>query len=407
MYRKALVLSFVLVLTSACVLIGQTDANRKITRRIITGKEIRTGAERTDQYLNKIRGKNVAVVANHTAMIGKRHLVDSLVSLGIHITRIFSPEHGFRGQAEAGENLKNSVDARTGIPVVSLYGKKKKPSASDLHHVDVILFDIQDVGTRFYTYATTMQYMMEACARHDIPFILLDRPNPNGYYIDGPVLQPSCRSFVGLNPIPLVHGMTLGEYASMINGEGWLSGAQACRLTVIPVFNYNHLDLYQLPVPPSPNLPNMASIYLYPSLGLFEGTAVSIGRGTPKPFQFIGYPGLVDGTVSFTPKRMEGYSTNPPYLDQICQGYDLEEFSTNFLRDAGKLYLFWILELYKTYPDKTRFFNSYFDQLAGNYELKKQIEEGMTENKIRESWDDDLRKFKKTRKKYLLYPDFE
>ncbi|MCX6273040.1 MAG: DUF1343 domain-containing protein [Bacteroidetes bacterium] len=374
---------------------------------MITAAELKVGAERTDMYLPWLINKKVAVVANHTARVGKKHLVDTLIRLKVDIVRIFSPEHGFRGSAEPGEALQNYKDKITGLPVISLYGDKEKPSKEDMTGIDLVIFDIQDVGVRFYTYATTMQYMMEACAQYNIPFILLDRPNPNGYYVEGPVLEKKQASFVGLNPVPLVHGLTLGEYATMINGEGWLRKGLHCDLKVVPVWNYNHTYLYQLKEPPSPNLPNMASVILYPSLGLFEGTIVSVGRGTSKPFQVIGYPGLKGGNTTFTPVSMPGFSTNPPYKDMLCQGYDLEDFSESFIRDSGKLYLYWILELYKTYPEKKKFFNSFFDKLAGTTTLRKQIQQGMTEEAIRSSWANDLSVYKKMRKKYLLYPDFE
>lgn len=346
-------------------------------------------------------------MANHTSTIGNILLVDSLKKLNINIVRIFSPEHGFRGSGEAGESLKNGIDQKTGIPVISLYGDKMKPSDEDMKDIDLIIFDLQDVGVRFYTYASSMQYLMEACATHKIPMIVLDRPNPNGYYIDGPVLQPKYRSFIGLNPVPLVHGLTLGEYAMMINGEQWLPNDLHCDLTVIPVFNYNHGYLYQLPLAPSPNLPNMAAVYLYPSLGLFEGTRVSVGRGTDKPFQLIGYPGLKDGIITFTPVSLPGFSSDPPYKDKECRGYDLKEFSENFIRDSGHLYLFWLIELYKQYPSKKKFFNAYFDKLAGNSSLREQIQQNKSEEEIRSGWSADLAQYKKIRKKYLLYPDFE
>ncbi|MHC1707099.1 MAG: exo-beta-N-acetylmuramidase NamZ domain-containing protein [Bacteroidales bacterium] len=379
----------------------------QINRRIIKPKDVKTGAERTELYLGKLKDKKVAIMANHTSVIGKSHLVDSLQKLGVNIVCIFSPEHGFRGQGEAGEAMKGGFDEKTGIRVISLYGKHIKPSPEDMKNIDVVVFDIQDVGVRFYTYASSMQYLMEACAEKQIGLIILDRPNPNGYYIDGPVLETKYRSFVGLNPVPLVHGLTLGEYASMINGEGWLQGSVKCDLTVIPVFNYNHAYLYQVPLPPSPNLPNMSSVYLYPSLGLFEGTIVSVGRGTDKPFQIIGFPGMKEGSAEFKPVSKPGFSSNPPYKDQICKGHDLSEFGENYLRDAGRLYLFWIMELYKQYPAKRKFFNSFFEKLAGTATLSKQIRENKTEEEIRNSWQPQLSQYKKIRKKYLLYPDFE
>lgn len=344
---------------------------------------------------------------NHTSKIGKVFLVDTLRSLGLNIVKIYAPEHGFRGELEAGEYFSDQVDSKTGIPVISLYGSKLKPTDQDIDSIDIVLFDIQDVGVRFYTYSSSMQYMMEACARRKIPFIVLDRPNPNGYYIDGPVLRSRFASFVGLNPIPLVHGLTLGEYATMINGEGWLGKGLKCDIRVITVNNYKHDDLYQLPVAPSPNLPNMASVYLYPSLGLFEGTKVSVGRGTDYPFQLLGYPGMPGAIDSFMPVPKPGYCLFPPYNQQLCHGYNVKEFGENYLRDHGMIYLFWLTETYASYPEKKHFFTSYFNTLAGNASLKRKIKRGKTIEMIRETWKVGLEEYKIIRKKYLLYPDFK
>ncbi|HRY33440.1 MAG TPA: DUF1343 domain-containing protein [Bacteroidales bacterium] len=378
-----------------------------LSRALVTDSEVKVGASRFDQYLPLIRGRKVALMANHTTLVGRQHLADTLRALGTDIRLIFSPEHGFRGSGEAGEAIADEKDPKTGIQIISLYGNKLKPSPAHLKGIDLVIFDLQDVGVRFYTYASSMQYLMEACADAGIPLLILDRPNPNGYFIDGPVLDPGYASFVGLNPVPIVHGLTLGEYALMIQGEGWLKKGRNCSLKVIPVHNYRHDYLYQIPVAPSPNLPNMAAVYLYPSLGLFEGTAISVGRGTSKPFQVIGFPGLKDGSVTFTPVAMPGFSMNPPYLDQLCHGFDLKEFSENFVKDSGRLFLYWLTELYRDFPDKKAFFNDYFDTLAGGSGLRKQIKEGLQEEDIRRSWSDDLLKYKKLRKKYLLYPDFE
>ncbi|MEI6577225.1 MAG: DUF1343 domain-containing protein, partial [Bacteroidota bacterium] len=316
-------------------------------------------------------------------------------------------DHGVRVSAGAGEKVESGKNKNTGIPIVSLDGKQMKPTAAQMAGIDVVVFDIQDVGVRFYTYASTLQYMMEACADANIPMIVLDRPNPNGYFVDGPVMEKKQASFVGLNPIPLVHGLTLGEYADMINGEGWLNNAKKCELTVIPMLNYNHSLYYHLPFPPSPNLPNMSSVYLYPSLGLFEGTVVSVGRGTSKPFQLFGYPGMTDGVNTFVPTSMPGFSLDPPYKNKECKGIDLTDFGENLMRDFKKIYLFWLLETYKNYPDKKTFFNPFFDKLAGTSKLREMIQAGKTEEEIRASWQEDIQKYKKIRKKYLLYPDFE
>ncbi len=375
--------------------------------RYLFPTDIKTGAQRFELYLGLIKGKNVGILANHTSTLGKVHVVDTLFHQGIKIVRIFSPEHGFRGKMEAGEKFENMKDPGTGIPVISMYGKNLKPDAKDLEGINVMLIDLQDVGVRFYTYISSMQYMMEACAKANIQVLILDRPNPNGFFIDGPILDKKEVSFVGLNPLPLVHGMTMGELATMINEESWLSKGLKCNLKVIPVFNYGHVDYYHLPIPPSPNLPNMAAVYLYPTLGLFEGTIVSVGRGTGTPFQLIGYPGLKDAPDSFMPVSMPGYSLTPPYKDQECKGFKLTEFGESFIRDGAKLYLFWLLELYKSAPDKKHFFTSYFDQLAGTPLLRKMIIQGKTEEEIRESWKPGITAFKKLRKKYLLYPDFE
>ena len=399
-FRRKMMLFFFLFIATLTV-------SAQVKHRFLYHSDIKTGAERFELYMGLIRDKNIGILANHTSVIRQTHLVDSLHRMKLRILKIFSPEHGFRGKLEAGEEYSDMTDPATGIPVISLYGKKQKPTAHDLEGIQVMLIDLQDVGVRFYTYVSSMQYMMEACAREGIQVIVLDRPNPNGYFIDGPVLDQKEKSFVGMNPVPLVHGMTLGEMAEMINGEGWLPKEVKCNLRVIPVFNYGHTDFYHLPLPPSPNLPNMASVYLYPSLGLFEGTIVSVGRGTGMPFQVIGYPGLKDAPDRFTPVAMAGFSTNPPYKDKECNGYLLKEFGETFIRDGSKIYLFWLLELYRSYPDKKHFFNDYFDKLAGTSELRKMIIDEKSEEEIRNAWKPGITAFKKLRKKYLLYPDFE
>jgi len=370
----------------------------------LTEADIQTGASRTSAYLPLIKGKRIGIVANHTSLIRKTHLVDSLLSLGINIVRVFAPEHGFRGDADAGETIKSNKDTKTGLSVVSLYGKNKKPLPEQLVDLDIVIFDIQDVGARFYTYISTMSYVMEACAEQGKMVIVLDRPNPNGHYVDGPILESQFSSFVGLHPIPVVHGMTVGEYARMVNGEGWLKGGVKCSLEVVQCVNWTHKRYYQVPVHPSPNLRTMNSIYLYPSLCFFEGTIVSVGRGTSKPFEVAGYPGFSQGSFRFTPQSGPG-SKQPMYENQECNGFDLSSFGENFVRDSGGLYLFWMINFFKSSQKGDAFFTPFFDKLAGTDKLRKQILEGKSEQEIRESWKPGLMKFNAIRQKYLLYPD--
>lgn len=361
---------------------------------------LKTGAEQTENYLKLLRGKKVALVVNQTSLIGKTHLVDSLLAHKIQIIKIFAPEHGFRGEADAGAHIKSETDARTGLPLVSLYGKNKKPTPEQIADIDVILFDIQDVGVRFYTYISTLHYIMEAAAENNKKVLVLDRPNPNGDYVDGPVLEIKNTSFVGMHPIPLVHGLTVAELAKMLNGEKWLTGGKQCSLEIVPVKNYTHKTLYNLPVKPSPNLPNQQAIRLYPSLGLFEGTNVSVGRGTDKPFQVLGSPFYKDTTFAFTPRSMPG-ATNPPHLNTRCYGKDLSQVP------APKFTLSYLIGFYKNSRQQDKFFNSFLTKLAGTEQLRKQIEAGLSEEAIRKTWQPDLQRYKETRKKYLLYPDFE
>jgi len=358
-----------------------------------------TGAQQLDKLLPKLKNKRVALVVNHTATIGQTHLADTLKSLGISITRIFGPEHGFRGEAPDGALINDSIDLRTQIPIVSLYGKTKKPTSEQLKDVDVVVFDIQDVGARFYTYISTMHYVMEACAENKKPLIILDRPNPNGSYVDGPILQNNFKSFVGVHPIPIVHGLTIGELALMINGEGWLGENKKCNLDIIALKNWSHQDAYSLPIKPSPNLPNDQAIRLYPSLCLFEGTVISVGRGTTIPFQILGNPLLKDMPYQFTPVSIKGMSTNPPLLNQLCYGIDLRQVPV-----ANRLDLSYLLQFYQAYPEKEKFFIGSFDRLAGSDQLRKQIQSGLTEEAIRASWEQDLTQYKLMREKYLLYP---
>lgn len=378
-------------------------ANNKINTEIITG------ADQIPQYIDYLKGKNIGMVVNQTSVIGKTFTssVDSLLKRGISIKKVFGPEHGFRGNASNGAVVNDAIDAKTGLPVISLYGNKHyKPTADDLKNIDLMVFDIQDVGARFYTYISTLHYVMEACAENDIELMILDRPNPNGYLIDGPVLDTAevPRAFVAMHPIPISHGMTIGEYAKMINGENWLKNGVKCKLKIIKVANYRHDMPYKLPVYPSPNLNTDQSILLYPSVCLFEGTTFSLGRGTYFPFLVLGHP-LLKGryTYSFTPLSIPGMSENPPQKDKQCFGIDLKSYSADKIRKTGHINLSWLIELYKAFPDKDHFFNAYFTKLAGNTMLQKQISEGKTEGEIRSSWQPGLEKFKRIRSKYLLY----
>ncbi|HVV02699.1 MAG TPA: DUF1343 domain-containing protein [Puia sp.] len=371
---------------------------------------ILTGADRMELYLPMLKGRTIAIFANQTATIGSSHLVDTLLKEGIHIAKIFSPEHGFRGDADAGEHVNSAVDPKTGISIISLYGSKRKPSAADLEGVDIMLFDIQDVGVRFYTYISSLQEYLESAIENHRPLIILDRPNPNGYYVDGPVLDKKFKSFVGMQPIPTVYGMTIGEYAKMLMGEHWLdtaatAAAAGAQVTIIPCKYYTHHSKYILPVKPSPNLPNMQSIYLYPSLCLFEGTAISLGRGTDKPFQQFGHPSFPKNLYHFTPASLPG-AKNPPLLNQTCYGYDLSNIDVSRVT-KGRLSLQWIIRAYKLFPDKEHFFlaGNFFNKLAGNDTLQQQIKDGLTEDQIRQSWQPALDNFKTIRKKYLLYAE--
>ncbi len=364
------------------------------------------GAYLTGEYLNLLKDKKVGIVANQTSVINQTHLVDSLLSLGANVVKIFGPEHGFRGDQPDGKEVSNTTDPRTGIEIVSLYGDHKKPNQTDLTNIDLMIFDIQDVGARFYTYISTLTYVMEACAEKSIPLIVLDRPNPNGYYIDGPVLDTAYASFVGLHSVPMVYGMTIGEYAAMVNGEKWLAGGKSCDLKVIKCANYTHSSRYQLAVSPSPNLHDMQAVYLYPSLCLFEGTVVSVGRGTDSPFKVFGHPDFVIGSYSFTPKPIKGVSENPPLKNQLCYGQNLTE-AAEIIEKKGHIELFWLMEAYKILNTKTEFFTAYFDKLAGTQELRQQIIARTDEVTIRKSWKPKLDIFKEIRKKYLLYPDFK
>ncbi|PSL47744.1 uncharacterized protein YbbC (DUF1343 family) [Chitinophaga niastensis] len=360
------------------------------------------GAAQTSRYLPLLKNKRVALLVNQTATIDNTHLVDSLLQLHIKIQKIFSPEHGFRGNADAGETVGNSTDGKTGLPVISLYGQHRKATAADLQDVDILIFDIQDVGARFYTYISSLQELMESAAENKKTLIILDRPNPNGDYVDGPVLDTAFHSFVGMQPVPIVHGMTVGEYARMLNGQHWLSKGIQCDIRVIPCENYGHQTFYRLPVKPSPNLPDMAAINLYPSICFFEGTAVSLGRGTDKPFQVYGAPGFPKTGYSFTPRSTAG-AKNPVLKDQLCYGFDLSNAPEATPHKGRKLELKWLLEAYRLFPEKDKFFNPFFNKLAGNAQLQQQIKTGVSEADIRKSWEPGLKKFRTLRAKYLLY----
>ncbi len=395
-----------------CLLLGTAAAQKTVHRSTkldaVKNGKIVTGADQVNLYIDYLKGKNVGMVINQTSVIGKNLTLslDTFIKLGVTVKKIFGPEHGFRGDASNGAEVNNSTDAKTGLPVISLYGNKHyKPTPDDLQGIDLMIFDIQDVGARFYTYLSTLHYVMEACAENNIELMILDRPNPNGLCIDGPVLDTAYHSFVGLNPIPVSHGLTIAEYAQMINGEGWLKNHVQCKLKIIKVANYTHNLTYKLPVNPSPNLNTEKSILLYPSVCLFEGTTLSLGRGTMYPFLQIGHPSLEGKyAYSFKPVSIPGMSEDPPQKDKTCYGIDLKGYDTNIIKSGGKINLNWLIELYNSFPDKAHFFNAYFTKLAGTTELRKQIEAGKTEAEIRASWDPALSNYKNMRLKYLLYP---
>jgi uncharacterized protein YbbC (DUF1343 family) len=358
------------------------------------------GANDIQKYKPELWAKKIAIVANQTSMVGNIHLLDTLLSLGIKVQKVFCPEHGFRGNVEAGERVKTETDSKSGIKIVSLYGRHYKPRPADLKDIDIVVFDIQDVGVRCYTYLSTLHYVMEACAENNMKLIVLDRPNPNGFYLDGPVLDLKYKSFVGLHPVPLVYGMTIGEYALMINGEKWLKNELHCDLRVIPCENYKHHSMYRLPVRPSPNLQDMQAVYLYPSLTLFEGTLINIGRGTDFPFKVFGSPKFTNLNFTYVPKG-NGAKVLPMHCDTLCYGVDLRNYQ---LPDSDCFSIKWLIQAYVNFPDKAEFFNIFFYNLSGNKELRQQIEAGKSEQEIRNSWKEGINKFKKIRAKYLLYP---
>lgn len=402
---KNTVLLFVLVLiscgneTKSVEVLQQAQHDNKL----LIDQSIIVGANQTKAYLPILNGKRVGIVANQTSVIFKNnntytHLVDSLVSLNIDVKKVFSPEHGFRGNADAGEHVEDGIDKKTGLPLVSLYGKQKKPK--DFDEIDILIFDIQDVGVRFYTYISTLHYIMESCAENNIPLIILDRPNPNGQYVDGPTLEKEYQSFLGMHPIPLVHGMTIGEYAQMINGEKWLANGIQCEITIISCKNYTHDMPYSLFIRPSPNLPNDQSIKLYPSLGLFEGTNINAGRGSEFQFQRYGAPFLNPETMKFTYTPLSNFgSKHPKHKGELCYGEDLSNVSV-----TNEMTLKWIIKAYENSTDKSLFFlTDGFTKHAGTTTLQKQIESGMSETEIKSTWQDDLDTFKKTRSNYLIY----
>ena len=379
----------------------ESDESVEYSKEKPGSNQLILGAERFSLYLDSLKGKRIAIVGNQTSVVGNTHLVDTLLSLGVNIKKVFSPEHGFRGDADAGEKVNNSVDLRTGIPLISLYGNSKKPKDSQLEDVDLVIYDIQDVGVRFYTYISTLHYVMESCAENDIPLIVLDRPNPNGHYIDGPILEKEHKSFVGMHPVPIVYAMTIGEYALMINDECWLADSIHCKITIVPCKNYSHKMKYVLPIPPSPNLRSEVSIAMYPSLCLFEATTISVGRGTERPFEMFGHPNFPQTDFSFTPISSFG-AKNPPWENKLCHGFDLQELEKKRVYDINLNHL---LDAKRLLGDSIVFINQvgFFDRLAGTSTLRKQLVEGQSAREIRNSWKPGIQQFRKMRSKYLLY----
>lgn len=400
-------------LAASLLLLSVTCSSEKrvIAEHDAAPVKIITGADQTGKYIPYLKGKRVAILANRTSRIGEKHLVDSLKTRGINIVKVFGPEHGFRGNASAGVNVADQTDPETGIPVISLYGPKKKPSKEDMADVDIMIYDVQDVGCRFFTYINVLALLMETCATYDKELLILDRPNPNGYLVDGPILDMSLKSGVGMFPLPISHGLTVAEFAQMVNGEGWLPGKIKCRLKIIPVANYDHNMYYELPVSPSPNLNTQQAIMLYPSTCLFEGTYLNHGRGTYYPFTIFGSPELKGKySFSYTPASIKGMSETPLFMNQECYGLDLRKYDIRELIRSKKLNLQWMMELYKAYPDKEKFFDSKLSKemleigkLVGSPLFRKQITDGVPEATIRKSWEPGLSKYKQMRKKYLLY----
>lgn len=377
------------------------ESNDNLT---IESNSVIVGAERIDQYMPFLRGKRVGLLVNQTSRVGETHLVDTLISLGVNIVRIFAPEHGFRGDHSAGAHVTDMVDERSGVPIRSIYGNNRRPKNEDIADLDIVIFDIQDVGVRFYTYISSMHYMMEACAENGKTLMILDRPNPNGFYVDGPVLDLKYQSFIGMHPVPIVHGMTVGEFAMMINGQKWLRNGNLVNLMVITCLNYTHQTKYRLPVNPSPNLPNMSSIYLYPSLGLFEGTNVSIGRGTDHPFQVVGRPGFEQGQYTFIPKPIPGVADDPKHEGVECRGMLLQLFGDSLMPELKGIKLDWLILFYQQNKESDGpYFKTVFDKLAGTDELRNQITEGKSIDEIKASWQEGIELYQSYRSKYLLY----
>ncbi|MBL0742650.1 exo-beta-N-acetylmuramidase NamZ family protein [Chryseolinea lacunae] len=398
--KKVIALLLIVAHSTYCSSHKQTPAQAaSLATPVATQTTVVTGAQQLDVLVPKLAGKRVALVVNYTAMVGKTHLADTLKTLGVNIKKIMSPEHGFRGNAAAGEHVKDGVDPKTGLAVVSLYGNNRKPTPEQLADVDVVVFDIQDVGIRFFTYVGTLHYLMEACAENNKKVIVLDRPNPNASYIDGPVLLMEYKSFIGMHPVPIVHGLTTGEYARVINGEGWLEGGKKCELEVVPLKHWTHADAYSLPVKPSPNLPNDQAVRLYPSICFFEGTPISLGRGTQTPFQVIGHPDLKTLPYQFTPVDIAGMATDPPQENKLCYGLDLRNVPV-----PKRVDLHYLIDMYKLYPDKANFFVKHFERWSGTPALRQQIIDGLSEDQIRATWQSDLDKYKLMRQKYVLYP---
>ena len=398
MLKNTFLFSFILLFSCGNSVNNTEERQKKKEESTLVSNEIRTGADNFEKYIPLLENKKAGIITNQSGILtNKTHLVDFLLTKKINIQKIYAPEHGFRGTADAGEVIKDGKDTKTGLPIISLYGNNKKPKPAQLEGIDIMVFDLQDVGARFYTYISSLHYVMEACAENNILLIVLDRPNPNGRIVDGPILEKEFTSFVGMHPIPVLHGMTIGEYAKMINGEKWLKNAAQCKLTVIPCENYKRTMFYDLLVKPSPNLPNAQSINLYASLCFFEGTNVSVGRGTDKQFQIYGSPYLNKGAFSFTPQPNEG-AKDPTYNGKLCYGEDLTKIEA-----VNKLELKWLMKAYAETTDKSKFFNSFFTKLAGTKKLQEQIEKGISENEIRASWQKGLVEFKEMRSKYLIY----
>lgn len=403
--------AFYLLIVVCFSFISAYPIDESLVAEKIKAKKIITGAEQTEKYLPYLKGKRVGILANQTTLVGETHLVDFLISKGVNITRIFGPEHGFRGNASAGIHVEDEKDTKTGVKVVSLYGVKRKPSAEDMAEIDVMIFDVQDVGVRFYTYINVLRDIMETCAAFNKELMILDRPNPNGYLIDGPILDMSLKSGIGQFPIPIAHGLTIGEFAQMVNGEGWMANNAKAKLKIIKLLNYNHDMEYILPIKPSPNLNTQQSIMLYPSTCLFEGTILNHGRGTQFPFTVLGNPLLKDKySFSYTPVSIKGMSETPLFMNETCYGLDLQNYDTKQLLKSKKINLKWMIELYNAYPHKEKFFDRSFskeindiDKLAGTKEFKEQIIAGKSEAEIRKTWEPGLSNYKKIREKYLLY----